>query len=298
MNTDLRPSLFQTLQERRKTLTPKGRILCEYVLSHPRKVIFMTTRELAEACGVSEATVVRFVGRLGCEGYGAFLQALRDTVDTELTLMDRVDLTDLVQPESERWGRVVMEEIENLRHLYDSVDMAAMDRVVTMLREAPEVYVVGSRLSYTAAYYLGWCLTKVRKGVRILRGSDRTSIDWLTIAGEDVLVVLFATSRYPNELIRIGRLVRRLGLALVLITDSAACPLMQFAGQTLVAPSRSIPLFGSPTSLSCLINYLVQELASRLGEEMKHHQERLEQMYLENDVLFNLKRERPGRDPV
>lgn len=294
MNAALRPSVFQTMAERREALTPKGRILSAYILANPRKVIFMTTRELAEACGVSEATVVRFVGRLGYEGYGAFQQDLRDTVDTELTLMDRVDLTDLGQPDTERLRRVVREEIENLRQLYESADMAAIRQVVALLREAPEVYVVGSRLSYTAAYYLGWCLTKVRKGVRILRGSDRTSIDWLTIAPSEALVVLFAISRYPNELIRIGRLARRLGHNLVLITDSAACPLIPFAGQTLLAPSRSIPLFGSSTSMSGLVNYLVQELASGLGGAIKKHQERLEQMYLENDVLFNLKRDTPG----
>lgn len=292
----VRSSLLQTILEHRDTLTPKGRILGEYILAHPRKVIFMTTRELAQACEVSEATVVRFVGRLGYEGYGAFLQALRDTVDSELTLMDRVDLTDLGQPGAERLRRVVMEEIEGLRQLYDSADMERIQQVVRRLHEAPEICVVGARLSYATAYYLGWCLTKIRKGIRILRGSDRTTIDWLTIAPDDALVVLFATSRYPNELIRIGRLTRRLGLALVLITDSAACPLIQFAEKTLIAPSRSIPLFGSPTSLSCLINYLVQELASQLGESMKHHQQRLEQMYLENDVLFNLKKELPNPD--
>jgi hypothetical protein len=44
------------------------------------------------------------------------------------------------------------------------------------------VHVIGSRLSYTLAYYMGWAMTKVRGNVHILKGSDRTTIDWLTIA--------------------------------------------------------------------------------------------------------------------
>jgi hypothetical protein len=32
----------------------------------------------------------------------------------------------------------------------------------------------------------------------------------------------------------------------------------------------------------------VQELASRRGDEMADYQKQLEQMYLENDILFNL----------
>jgi hypothetical protein len=36
------------------------------------------------------------------------------------------------------------------------------------------------------------------------------------------------------------------------------------------------------------------ELASRNGGRLKQHQEKLEQAYLENDVLFNLDREEFG----
>ena len=46
------------------SLTPKGRVLGKYIMQYPRKAVFMTTRELAEICDVSEATVVRFVSQL------------------------------------------------------------------------------------------------------------------------------------------------------------------------------------------------------------------------------------------
>jgi hypothetical protein len=36
-----------------------------------------------------------------------------------------------------------------------------------------------------------------------------------------------------------------------------------------------------------LINYLVHTLAADMGAELKKHQEKLEQAYLENDILFN-----------
>ena len=73
-------------------LTPKGRILGEYIISQPRKAVFMTTKELAEACGVSEATVVRFVSGIGYDPLQRFSAGPRDFVDTELTLLDRLDI--------------------------------------------------------------------------------------------------------------------------------------------------------------------------------------------------------------
>jgi hypothetical protein len=57
---------------------------------------------------------------------------------------------------------------------------------------------------------------------------------------------------------------------------------------TLIAPSQHFPLIGSPTPLSCLINYLVIELVSRDGKDLKEYQAKLEQSYRENDILFNL----------
>jgi DNA-binding MurR/RpiR family transcriptional regulator len=270
------------------TLTPKGKILGSFIIQNPGKAVFMTTKELSEACGVSEATVVRFVGQLGYGGYGEFLQALRDFVDSGMTLPDRVDLTGMQSPGMDLLHRVVFEEMNNLRRFYESVDLQVLERIVGQLQDSPAVYVTGSRVSYTFAYYLGWSLTKVRRGVHILKGSDSAAIDWLTNAPDNSLVTLITTSRYPNELIKLGKVALRLQHQLLVITDNSLCPVIPFAHLSLVVPSRSIPLIGYPATISCIINYLVLELVNRKTPELEVHQERLEQMYLENDVLFNM----------
>ena len=94
--------------------------------------------------------------------------------------------------------------------------------------------------------------------------------------------------RYPNDLIRLAKLAKRLGQRLVVLTDSAACPITREADESLIAPSPHIPLIGSPTALSCLINYLVIKLASRRGSDLNRRN--WEQSYWENDVLFNMKK--------
>jgi DNA-binding MurR/RpiR family transcriptional regulator len=282
--------LLDRIATSQEELTPKSRIVGNFVKENPRKVVFMTVADLAKACEVSEATVVRFVGQLGYAGYVDFQQSLREFVDTELTLLDRVDLKDMMEPGAARFRRVVSEEIDNLRQLFEHADIDQMGRVVSLLKDSPNVFVIGSRLSYTLSYYLGWSLTKIRGGIHILKGSDRTTIDWLTIAPAGALVVIVALSRYPNELIRLAKLAKRLGQRMVVLTDSTACPIVREADESLVAPSPHIPLFGTPTALSCLINYLVMELASRYGDNLKQHQEKLEQSYWENDVLFSMKK--------
>ncbi len=280
--------VIQHIVDRMPQLTPKGRILGNYVVQYPQKVVFMTTKELAEACMVSEATVVRFVSQVGYETYGAFLQALRDLVNTGMTLQDRVDLPGIKGAEGDRLGRVLAEEMENMRQFYRTVDRETLDALVDQLDGAPAVYVAGSRLSYTFAYYFGWSLAKIRTGVNILKGSDSTAFDRLNNAITDALVVIVATSRYPNELIRLAKVARRLGHPLFVIADSPLCPLFPFANNQLVVPAQSIPYIGYIAAMSSVISYLVLELAARQRRTVGVHQEKLEQIYLENDILFNL----------
>jgi DNA-binding MurR/RpiR family transcriptional regulator len=286
-------SLMERISAYNLSLTPRALTLADYILQNSRKVIFMTIKQLASACQVSESSVVRFVGQMGYRGYPDFIQSLRDAVDTGLTLLDRVELADTGKPEAERLRLTIAEEMENLKQLYETMDVEVMRKAVDLLYEAEDIYVIGSRLSYTMAHYMGWGLTKIRPGIRILKGSDSTCVDWLTIAPPNTLILIIATSRYPNELIKVAKLVRRLGQECIVICDSPLCPLIQFAGLSLVAPARNIPIYGSPTTLLALINCLINELISRDGSRLRSHQERLEQAYLENDILFDYAK-RPG----
>jgi DNA-binding MurR/RpiR family transcriptional regulator len=102
------------------------------------------------------------------------------------------------------------------------------------------------------------------------------------------LVTIITTSRYPNELIKLGKVARRLQHHLLVITDNSLCPVIPFAHLSLVVPSRSIPLIGYPTTISCIINYLVLELVNRKEPAAECTPGTLEQMYLENDILFNM----------
>jgi len=276
------------ITNRLDSLTPKAQTLGNYIMQNPSKVVFMTTRELAEICEVSEATVVRFVATIGYQGYSEFQQALKDFVNTGMSLPERVNMKGLKEPGLDRLHRGILEELNNLKYMYETIDVETMNQFVEHLDVSENVFITGSRLSYTFAYYLGWSLTKIRKGIHILKGSDSTAIDFLTNAPENSLVILTAATRYPNELIKLSKLVRRLGHTLLVLTDSSLSPVIQFANLSLVVPSRSIPFIGNVSNMLCVIQYMVQELASRKGDTLQKHQEKLEQVYMENDILFNL----------
>jgi len=288
MNDRASHPVINDISSRLDSLTPKAQTLGTYIMQNPSKAVFMTTKELAETCRISEATVVRFVSTLGYRGYSDFQEALKDFVNTGLSLPERADIKGIKDPGTDRLHRGILEELNNLKYLYENIDVETMNQFVDHLDKSHTVYVVGSRLSYTFAYYLGWSMTKIRKGVHILKGSDSTSMDILVNAHPNCLVILMATSRYPNELIKLSKMIRRSSHTLLTMTDSSICPVIGFADLSLVIPSRSIPFIGNVSGMLAVIQFMVQELANKKGENLVSYQKQLEQVYLENDILFNL----------
>jgi DNA-binding MurR/RpiR family transcriptional regulator len=282
--------IMQRLRAKSPELTKRGRRLAEYVLANPGRAVLLRAGELAGQCGVSDSTVVRFVAQLGYPGYRAFIQGLRDYLDRETNLLDRVELAELNRPESELLREVVNQEMESLQRLFHSLDRDEAARLVEALHDAPAVYMAGSRLSYTISYFLAWSLAKLRPRVHCLTGSDTVALDRLTMGPEDGLVVIAATARYPNELIKLTRLARRRGQRVAVVSDSATCPLNQFADLKLVAAHPHISVVGSLSALTCLVSYLSVEYINRYGDQVREFQGRLEALYREQDLLFNLER--------
>jgi len=287
MNASFHP-LMQRLKDSQESLTHKEWLLSEFIAHNPRKVVFMTIKDLSRAGGASEATVVRFVRRLGYSGYNQFKQDLRDFVDTEMTLVDRMDLQRVAESRTGRVQQVVQESLANLQHFLKSFDHEAYEASIRAMESAARVYVSGSRLSFAPAYYLGWGLSKIRPDVHIIKGSDSTCLDWLVNAPERSLVVIVSTARYPNELNRLGKSARRWGHSLLILADGSLCPLLGIADIGLAVASKNIPTYGDLTILNALIRSMLLELADRLGNTGSDLQSRLEQTYLENDIFFNL----------
>jgi DNA-binding MurR/RpiR family transcriptional regulator len=288
MNDPASHPVINDISSKLDSLTPKAQTLGTWIMQNPSKAVFMTTKELAETCGISEATVVRFVSTLGYKGYSEFQDALKDFVNTGLSLPERAVIKGIKEPGTDRLHRGILEELNNLKYLYEHINIETMGRFVDHLDSSHTIYVVGSRLSYTFAYYLGWSLTKIRKGIHIMKGSDSTCMDMLTNAHPESLVILIASTRYPNELIKLSKMIRRSSHTLLTLTDSSICPVIQFADLSLVVPSRSIPFIGNVSGMLAVIQFMVQDLANRRGESLADYQKQLEQVYLENDILFNL----------
>ena len=102
MNDPASHPVISDISNKLDSLTPKAQALGTYIIQNPSKAVFMTTKELAETCEISEATVVRFVSTIGYKCYSDFQEALKNFVNTGLSLPERVAIKGIKEQGTDR----------------------------------------------------------------------------------------------------------------------------------------------------------------------------------------------------
>lgn len=133
---------LEMLAARKEELSPSERRVAEFVLRQPDKIIRMSIATLAEAVGVSQPTVLRFVRALGLASYpelklrtGQSIVSGTPYVHSEVAFGD--SLADIVD-------KVVDSSIYALTSLRRSIDQKILDQVIEVLATAPRIDCYGT----------------------------------------------------------------------------------------------------------------------------------------------------------
>lgn len=194
--------------------------VARYLELHYGEIPFHSAHRLAEDAGVSKATVIRFVQRLGY----ASLDDLRDDVRAALyartdspaarygVLRNTRDVADIL----DEFRR---HEQRNVRRTLERLDAQRVRALCTDLIRARAVWVFGQRFSYGIAFNLALLLAQVLPRVAAIGAEGGTLAD--TAAGmepEDHLVIV-AHRRVGADKARLAAYARARGIRYSLLTD-------------------------------------------------------------------------------
>jgi len=287
MNLPKNSTLATRIADKYHKFTPLDRLLAEYLVNNTCEAVFLSARELAQKTAVSLATVVRFVRHLGYADYREFLRDMREQIDIRMSLPDRAAMLENGSSIESRIEREISGEIENLRYLKSQLDLGLLHSIAERIWRSQQIAVIGARMSLSISCYFSWALSRLRPQVINLDGGNKNSLDWLTLSPKDTLVILFTVMRYPNDLLRLSKVVRDQGKELVVIADSKRCPMFEFSTYHFSVPCQNFPLVGNPSALACVTNCLLYCMIYNHREEVKQHHNILESFYRENDIFFN-----------
>ena len=77
------PAVIEKIRRLMDEFTRSQRMLAEYIIQRPEKVGFLPINELAQAAGVSVATVIRFCNTMGYSGYVELGREIQISIQNE-----------------------------------------------------------------------------------------------------------------------------------------------------------------------------------------------------------------------
>jgi len=238
-----------------------------------------TIAQLAQRARVSGPTVLRFVIKLGFDGYPEFQEKLRREVQEKLT-SSLAQYSDTQSPPAEG---IILNSLRVFREELDrSFALAApseFDAVVDLLADPRfDILLTGGRFSQVLAFYLYEHLNMLRPKCRYVVSAPTERCDELIDAGRRTVLVVFDYRRYQNSTIECALRAAERGCQIVLFTDPWLSPVAEVARHVLTSTVRAPSPFDSMTPAFALVETVVAGLSVRIGAKAKARIAELERL--------------------
>jgi DNA-binding MurR/RpiR family transcriptional regulator len=246
--TSAKKDLVERIVDVYPYLSPKKRRVADFIIKDYKKVFFMTAREIAEQCRVSEPTIMRLANDMGFTGYQEFVKYLKGLLHIELTGVERLLKTSKEDEETSTLNRYCKMPEEDLK------------RVAKMLYEAQNVYVAGYRASATLAYYFGYILKKIRDNVFIDISLSWQVRDLMVKKAHEGVVFLIAFPRYPRKTIELLNYAKKCGHKIIVLSDTPSSPVVAFADEYLLVDMEAISFIDPFGHIITFLGALLHEI--------------------------------------
>lgn len=236
-----------TIRSTHNQLTRAEKRVADYILSHPREVLFMSITELADACGVGETSVFRFCRTMGMNGYQEFKMQL--SLGMQDSDADASPLSGHVSPEDELPAVVQKVLASTQRALSETaalLDHKALDRAVDLLVAARRIRFFGVGASLLSAMRAADKFMRIESKVVCANDAHAQAMQAATMSSEDVAVV-FSYSGSTKDTNAVARLARQAGAKVIAVTRFQKSPLTEFTDITLLCGANESPLQGGST---------------------------------------------------
>ncbi|MBP3925572.1 MAG: MurR/RpiR family transcriptional regulator [Clostridium sp.] len=262
-------------------LTPKDRLVLDYILKNPETACFLTAAELAAKLKVSASSVVRVSTRLGYENFTAFRRALQQAVAEERKKAQGEIPYERIKNSAELSEEELITVIQSnvLRHIekdQTAANHAEYRKAASLIGSASRVYLVGFRCCAGFADSFGVMLGCVRPGVFVVNGS-RPMVDSLVDLTPEDVVVAFSFERYSSDTVFAARMAREAGAHLVALTDKYTSPLCTGAEAVILCSADGLSFYNSYTALVMAMEVLTGLVSHRKKEQNESRLKKMEE---------------------
>jgi len=230
--------------------------IADYVLANPQHIRQLSSQELAQVVGVSQATVVRFTQKLGYKGYPDFKFAVTDSLhilndEQPVKLHGDISLADSY---SAMATKLLAGKIEVLTNTLSANDQQSMEQVCQALLQARRIMLTGKGASFLVAQ--DFCLKLRKLGMSAIAESDNhiQLADLAHYGAKDMLFVISESGETP-EMVAIAQFAKQQKLKVISLTGFAPNTIAKLSELNLKTMANE-----SAARLSSILSRNAQEL--------------------------------------
>lgn len=276
-------NIFANISNSYYHFTAAEKKAADYVLSHKTDVQYMSISELAEECGVAEATISRFCRRLKLKGYNAFKLALaKSTAEDQrgaLTTMEG-QTGDITPADSilDLCRKLCTAQTAAIAQGMALIRPELVMKAVDLLWDAERVCCMGQGGSMILAQEAAHLFSTVSPRFFFIQDSHLQAAAAALLSPRDTLL-FFSYSGSTKDIVDLMGLARARGAKIVLVTRFSKSPGAAQADVVLQCGSNEGPLqLGSvPARMAqlFLVDVLYNEFVRRDPETARQNQERI-----------------------
>jgi len=234
---------FEKISNAYYHLTAAEKKVADYVIIHQRDTQYMSISELAEACGVAEATISRFSKRLNYKGYNAFKLGVANSLAGRASNIGN-PLSGEVRPEdsvSDMCQKLFTAELDALEQTLSFLRPEAVTAAGDLLEKADKVICMGQGGSLIMAEEAAHLFSTAFSKYYAVCDSHMQTIAAAQMGPGDVILFI-SYSGATRDLLEISRLARGRGAKIILITRFPKSPGASMADVVLQCGANENPL--------------------------------------------------------
>lgn len=233
------PNVLAKIKHTSEHLTNSERKVASFIETNAKKVVEMTLSEFAQACGVSEATVVRFIRKIGFETF----QMLKFSIAKEEQQSHQFDESSIVSSDSpaDVLRKVTAGAIRTIQNTYGVTKLDEYVRLAHAIRSARRIEIYGVGSSGAVAQLLHYKL--VRSGYHAIALTDphMQAFSASLLTAKD-LAIAISQSGSTRDTVDSLEIAKEHGAVTAAITDHKNSPIARYASIVIETFSSENPI--------------------------------------------------------
>ena len=217
---------------RKAQLTKTSRRVADFVLENISRICFMTTDEISQEMGVSDASVIRFAQSLGYSGFADLQKKIQATLSDHLENGNEDH-----RPPFERINRIIpyladdnlvqsMMKVMtcNFENTFKHNNMEKIEKISKCLISSRRKFIVGPRGNQDLAFFYASLFSQILPDVFPVLHADASFFEPLLEIDSSDCALIISFPRYSDAVRKVTSFINKSEATKIVITDKATAP--------------------------------------------------------------------------